>query len=192
MRLQVATDPEHSVSFAVGSSLRKAVLKPWLFPLLPITMAHSIRHRKTIEVEPSLPEHEMIIIDMEMIRRTESEVMMQVIAAQHPSALVMCIGPSHTNQGTIPLLPRPRAGQTAGWSSYIKKEILHMVRTRGPRALLYVGKYLIRGSAKPSAASLPLHQQHGLRCALTTMCSDNMRPCLVMHRCLTVNQAQTC
>ena len=141
MRLQVATDPEHSVSFAVGSSLRKAVLKPWLFPLLPITMAHSIRHRKTIEVEPYLPEHEMIIIDMEMIRRTESEVMMEVIAAQHPSALVMCIGPSHTNQGTIPLLPRPRAGQTAGWSSYIKKEILHMVRTRGPRALLYVGKY---------------------------------------------------
>ena len=141
MRLQVATAPEQSVSFAVGNSLRKAVLKPWLIPLLPITMAQSIRHRKTMKVEPYLPEHELMIIDMEMIRRTESEVMMEVIAAQHPSALVMCIGATHTNQGTTPLLSRPRTGQTAGWSSYIKKEILHVVRTRGPKALLYVGKY---------------------------------------------------
>lgn len=141
MRLQVASDPEHSVSFAVGTSLRKAVLKPWLIPLLPITITQSIRHRKTVDVEPYLAEHELIIIDMEMIRQTESQVVMEAIAAQHPSALVMCIGASQTNQDTTPLLPRPRTGRTSGWSSYIKHEILHTVRTRRPKALFFIGKY---------------------------------------------------
>ena len=147
----------------VGNSLRKAVLKPWLIPLLPITMAYSIRHRKTIEIEPYLPEHEMIIIDMEMIRRAESEVMMEVIAAQHPSALVMCIGPSHTNQGTIPLLT-PALEQD-------KRQVGVLTSKRKSCTWFEPGAKGALGRREiPSFGDPPSHQQHRSHCINSMAC----------------------
>ena len=135
-------DPEHSVSFALADEVRKAVLRPWKLPLLPLNVPRRLTRRTSNATSqaPTLVDA-VIVIDAETIRDVDLKQILAGMKKSFDSVALALIG---TIDGVVADLQLPRKGDKANaepWNALVCSSVLHLVRTLSPRHVIYIGKF---------------------------------------------------
>lgn len=158
MRIQTI-DPEHSVSFAVADEVRKAVLRPWMLPLLPLNIPKRITKRKIRTVNHrSTFVDAVVVIDSEAIRDVDLRVILAGLRKSFNSVALALIG---TVNDVVADLQLPRKGdksEVEAWNKLVCTSVLHLVRTRSPEHVIYIGKFPHGGIRRIGSRIIPKGQ----------------------------------
>ncbi len=140
MRLSTI-DPEHSVSFAVGDELRRAILRPWMLPFFPITLTRRLIGRALSEAKGFDPVDVLVVLDAEMIRSSDLQSILLSLRQRFTSYALISIGEVESVHVDLKMPRRKAKEEAESWNEHLCNSILHVVRERVPLRLIYIGKF---------------------------------------------------
>jgi len=133
-------DPEDSVSFAVGDELRRAALRPWRLPVLPFSLIKRLNGRSSA-TEGFDPVDALVVLDSEMIRSKDLRGILASIRQCFTSYALLAIGNVDGLHVDLSMPRRQGNAESEPWNKLLCNSILHLVRERTPKQLVYVGKF---------------------------------------------------
>jgi len=147
--ITIENEAENSFSFAFGDELRRGILSPWLFPLLPINIPRRLlmlrKERRCVSDTQNIDC--LFVFDLEKMRTKDQKAFVEDALNYTDNIITLGIGkPSigvvfdHQISSRSERNVEPRE-----WNTSVEKIILGIIRAYRPQKMVFVGKYPYAG-----------------------------------------------